>query len=127
MRAMIRDDRRNVAVVRAVGVVNRPGLEACDYVLGNSGSRNAVLDLTEATYVDFRAVGLLQARSRVFKASGGEFVIAAGSREVRDLIRVGAGNDIRVLLTVQEAIAYLEGEGVVTACARRAVAKRKTG
>jgi anti-anti-sigma regulatory factor len=116
MQALKRNDKK-VAVVRGEGVVDRAGLEACDYVLSCSPGKLAVVDLTQATYVDYRAVGLLQARRRVLKARGGELAIAAGSREVRDEIRLGAAHELQVFTTLDEAVAYVRGEGPVVAAA----------
>lgn len=114
-----------VAVVRAEGEVDRAGLEACDYVLSGVSGRTAVVDLSQATYVDFKAVGILVARRRVLKAKGGELAIAAGAEKVRHMLRVSAGNDVQVFPTVDEATAYVRGEGVVVgASARKALQKK---
>ncbi len=115
---------RSVAVVGAEGVVDRAGLEACDYVLSTMTGLHAVVDLTKAEHVDYRSVGILQARGRKLKAKGGELAIAAALREVRDQLRVGAGSELQLFPSVDEAVAYLQGAGPVVAvagAARRAV------
>ena len=124
MQAPKKDDKK-VAVVRGEGVVDRAGLEACDFVLASSAGKLAVVDLTQATYVDYRAVGLLQARRRMLKARGGELAIAAGSRDVRDEIRVGAGHELQIFTTLDEAVAYVRGEGPVVAAAAGTKLKAK--
>ena len=112
----------SVATVRAVGVVDRPGIEACDYLLSKAGEQasGAVVDLSQATHFDYRATTILVARRRVFKARGGELAVAAGRADVRNILRASAGSEIPVFATVDEAVAFVRGEGdVVTAGASK--------
>lgn len=116
-----------LAVVRAEGVVDRAGLEACDYLITQAGPdiRGAVVDLSQATHVDYRATVILVARRRVLKAKGGELAVAAGRREVRDILRASTGAELQVFPTVEEALAYVRGDGdVVTGAAPAAVRAR---
>lgn len=124
MQAPRKDDKK-VAVVRGEGVVDRAGLDACDYVLSCSPGKLAVVDLTQATHVDYRAVGLLLVRRRMLRAKGGELAIAAGSRQVRDEVRVGAGHELQVFTTLDEAVAYVRGEGPLVAVGAALKAKAK--
>lgn len=111
-----------VAVVRAAGDVDRACLESCDWILSQEGAelRHAVLDLSDATAIDYRAVPLLVSRRRVLRTRGGELAIAAGSRQVRDVIRASTGGELQVFPTVGEAVGWVTGGvGAVTAGARR--------
>jgi anti-anti-sigma regulatory factor len=101
-----------LAVVRAEGHVDRSGIEACDYLLSVAGAemRGAVVDLTAATHLDFRAVEILAARRTKLKARGLELAVAAGKEEVRHAIRVGAGAEIPVLVTMDEAMSFVRGD-----------------
>ena len=101
-----------LAVVRAEGHVDRSGIEACDYMLSMAGieMRGAIVDLTAATHLDYKAVEILSARRTKLKARGLELVVAAGKEEVRHSIRMGAGAEIPVLLTMDEAMAFVRGD-----------------
>jgi anti-anti-sigma factor len=101
-----------VATVEAKGEVDRAGIEACDYLLSQAADQvmNAVLDLSDATYFDYRAAPILVARRRFLKARGGELAIAAGRAEVRNILRAVAGSEIPVFVTMEEAMAYVRGE-----------------
>ena len=107
-----------LAIVRAEGNVDRSGIEACDYLITRAGPdlQGAVVDLSNASHVDYRATVILVARRRVLKARGGELAIAAGKRDVRDIIRASGGSELQIFPTVDEALAFVRGEGdVVTA------------
>lgn len=101
-----------IAVVKAEGKVDRAGLEACDYLITRAGpdTKLAVVDLSNAETVDYRAVTILVARRRVLKAKGGELAVAASRREVRDVIRATAGGELQLFPTVAEAVSYLHGD-----------------
>ena len=101
-----------VAVVRVEGEVDVAALEACDWLLQQAGAqgRRAVVDLTQASRVALAGVRLLLSRRRRLKAAGGELSIAAGRREVRDVLRAGAGGELPVFVTLEEAVAWVRGE-----------------
>ena len=103
---------RDPVVVRAVGDVDRACLESCEWLLSQAGAelRHAVVDLSEATSIDHRAAPLLVPRRRVLRARGGELAVAAGSRQVRDVIRATTGAELQVFPTVGEAVAWVKGE-----------------
>ena len=115
-----------LAVVKAEGVVDRAGIEACDYLITRAGpdTKGAVVDLTQATHVDYRATVILVARRRVLKAKGGELAVAAGSRSVRDIIRASAGSELQVFPTVDEALSYVRGDGEVAVVAAKKSVER---
>lgn len=118
----------DIATVDAKGDVGRDGIEACDFALSLMGDHvmNAIVDLTEATHVDYRAAPILVARRRVLKARGGELVIAAGRAEVRNILRATAGSEIPVFVTMEEAKAYVRGEAeLVGAVQGRQIRKTK--
>lgn len=117
-----------LAIVRAEGNVDRSGIEACDYLITRAGPdiQGAVVDLSQASHVDYRATVILVARRRVLKARGGELAIAAGKRDVRDIIRTSSGNELQIFPTVDEAISFVRGEGdVVTAGAKATKTARR--
>jgi anti-anti-sigma factor len=116
-----------LAIVKAEGNVDRAGIEACDYLITRAGqdTKGAVVDLTQATHVDYRATVILVARRRVLKARGGELAIAAGSRSVRDIIRASAGSELQVFPTVDEALAYVRGDSELTVVAGKRSAEQK--
>lgn len=119
------DPPATVAVVRVEGEVDVAALEACDWLLQQAGEqgRRAVLDLSQASRVALSGVRLLLARRRLLKASGGELSVAAGRREVRDVLRAGAGGELPVFVTLDEALAWVRGESetvTASAGARRA-------
>lgn len=100
-----------VAVVRATGDVDRQCLESCDWMLSQvEDLRHAVIDLSEATAIDYRAAPLLVPRRRVLRARGGELAVAAGSRQVRDVIRASTGAELQVFPTVADAVAWVKGD-----------------
>lgn len=121
--------RDTVATVEAKGEVDREAIAACDFLLAQAvdHAKNAVLDLSDATYVDYKAAPLLVARRRVLKARGGELAVVAGKAEVRNILRAAAGAEIPVFVTLEEAMSYVKGEGdLVGATAGRADRKAKT-
>ena len=101
-----------VAVVRVEGEVDVAALEACDWLLQQAGEqgRRAVVDLSQASRVELSGVKLLLSRRRRLKAAGGELSVAAGRREVRDVLRAGAGGELPVFVTLDEALAWVRGE-----------------
>lgn len=125
--AALQAEPDRVAIVHAEGVVDRSGIEACDYLIARAtDATGAVVDLTQATHVDYRAASVLVARRRQLKAKGGELAIAAGRREVRDILRASAGAELQVFVSLEEATAFVRGEAdVVTASAGRKAPKRK--
>lgn len=118
-----------VAVVRAVGDVDRACLESCDWLLTQSGAdlRYAVVDLSDATGIDYRAAPLLVPRRRVLRSRGGELAVAASSRQVRDVIRASTGAELQVFPTVADAVAWVKGggDGAATATARASRTRSK--
>lgn len=114
-----------VAVVRAAGDVDRACLESCDWLLGQAGDvRHAVVDLSDATAIDYRAAPLLVPRRRVLRARGGELAVAAGSRQVRDVIRASTGAELQVFSTVAEAVTWLKGGAAGVAAGPAARSRR---
>ena len=101
-----------VDVAKIEGDVDRSSIEACEWMLSKRGPdlRHVVLDLSEATSMDLRGGPLLVSRRRVLKARGGELAVAAGLREVRDVIRASTGAELQVFPTVAEAMAWVKGE-----------------
>jgi anti-anti-sigma regulatory factor len=120
------EDVPGVAIVCAEGEIDRAGIEACDFMLSKASEETtgAVIDLSRATHVDYRATTLLVARRRVFKARGGELAVAAGRAEVRNILRASAGAEIPVFSTLDEAIAYVRGEADVVTSSAGKLAKR---
>jgi anti-anti-sigma factor len=117
-----------VAVVRAEGHVDVSGIEACDWLVASAGPRtkSAVVDLSGATYVEQAAARILAARRKILKARGGDLAVAAGRREVRDALRLAAGMDLPVFVTMDEAMGWVSGEGMVVAgSSSAAVVKRR--
>lgn len=114
-----------LAVVRAEGNVDRAGIEALDYLIMRAGDvRGAVVDLSHATHVDYRATSILVARRRQLKARGGELAVAAGRREVRDVLRASGGGDVTVFVTVDEALAFVRGDAEVARAGAAKAAKK---
>jgi len=103
----------HIAVVKAEGHVDVAGIEACDWLVASAGEKatGAVVDLTGATHVEYRSAPVLVHRRRVLRARGAELAIAAGKREVRDALRAGGGIDLPVFVTMDEAMAWVRGEG----------------
>lgn len=115
-----------LAVVRAEGDVDRAGIEACDYLITRAGPdlQGAVVDLTNATHVDYRAAVILVARRRVLKARGGELAIAAHKRDVRDILRASSGGELQLFPTVDEALAFVRGDAEVATVGTKARATK---
>jgi anti-anti-sigma regulatory factor len=124
-----RDASREVATVSVVGDVDRAGLESCDYLLSKAGESisGAVIDLSGATHVDYRATAILVARRRVFKARGGELAVAAGRTDIRNIVRASAGAEIPVFATVGEALAYVRGEADLISASSSSKLRRSRG
>lgn len=120
-----------VAIVRVDGIVERDAIEACDYMLWRAGDdiTGAIVDLSLASHIDYRAAVVLVARRRVLKARGGELAVVAARSDVRLIIRAAAASEIPVFPTKEEALAYVQGEpgSVVTAGASKAKAKTIKG
>lgn len=117
-----------IALVRAEGVVERAGIEACDYLLSRAGDdvKGAVVDLSLATHLDYKAVVILVARRRVLRARGADLAVAAGLRDVRHILRAAAGAELPVFPTVEEAQAYVRGDAAMAVAAapgRRSAAR----
>jgi anti-anti-sigma regulatory factor len=108
-----------IAIVRLDGHVERAGIEACDYMLSSAGDSigGAILDLSLAHHIDYRATVILVARRRVLRSRGRELAVVAARSDVRLIIRASAGSEIPVFPTREEAMAYVQGEPgpVVTA------------
>lgn len=119
--------KSEVAVVRAVGDVDRACVESCDWLLAQAGAdlKHAVIDLSDATGIDYRAAPLLVPRRRVLRARGGELAIAASSRQVRDVIRASTGAELQVFPTVADAVAWVKGAAAVAAAPARAGRTRR--
>lgn len=117
-----------IAVVRAEGEVSRAAIEACDWALSQDPDiQGAVVDLSLATHVDYKAAVVLVARRRVLKARGFELAVAAGLTDVRHILRASAGTELQVFPTAEEAMAYVRGEGpFVTAGAPRTPGARRS-
>lgn len=116
-----------VAVVHAEGHVDVSGIEACDWLVASAGPRTktAVIDLTRATHVEQAAARILAARRKLLKAKGGDLAIAAGRREVRDALRLAAGMELPVFVTMDEAMGWVSGEGAVVAASASAALKQR--
>jgi anti-anti-sigma regulatory factor len=112
-----------VAVLRADGAVERDALEACDYMLREAGDAigGAILDLTHAHHIDYRAIPILVSRRRVLRAKGKELAVVAARSDVRLIVRASAGSEVPVFQTRDEAMAWVQGEAgpVVGATAAR--------
>jgi len=120
-----------IATVRLDGIVERAGIEACDYALMTAGDSitGAVIDLSLATHIDYRAAVILVARRRVLKARGGELAVAAARSDVRHILRAVAGMEIPIFPSVAEATNYVRGEPMAeyaTAAVGRARSKPRT-
>lgn len=113
MRPSVKQNER-IATVRLDGIVERAGIEACDYALMTAGDSisGAVIDLSLATHIDYRAAVILVARRRVLKAKGGELAVAAARSDVRNILRAVAGMEIPIFASTDEATKYVRGEPV---------------
>jgi anti-anti-sigma regulatory factor len=118
-----------IAIVRIDGVVERDAIEAADYMMWRAGDEvtGAILDLSLASHIDYRAPVVLVARRRVLKARGGELAVVAARSDVRLIIRATAGSEIPVFPTKEEALAYVQGEpgSVVAMVGAKAKVARK--
>jgi anti-anti-sigma regulatory factor len=118
-----------IAVVRGAGEVTRDAIETFDWAIAQAGDIDgAVVDLSLATHIDYKAVVLLVARRRVLKAKGHELAVAAGLSDVRHILRASGGSELQVFATAAEALDYVRGEGTLatttTTAGRSAGARR---
>jgi anti-anti-sigma factor len=113
----------SVATVAVRGELDREALWAIDYSVGRAAAEagRIVLDLREVTHVDYAGVPDIVARRRELLARGGDLVIAARNPYVCNILKAGAGAELTVFRTVEEA--SVASKGCLVSVTRRAARK----
>jgi len=109
------EDRGKVSIVRPEDRLDIVGyLELEEHLAGflARGRTRLVLDLSEASFINSAALGVMSRFWADCARAGGVLVIARPSREARNFLRLGEVDElIDVFATIEEAVAAAEQRG----------------
>ena len=109
------EDRGKVSIVRPEDRLDIVGyLELEEHLAGflARGRTRLVLDLSEASFINSAALGVMSRFWADCARAGGVLVIARPSREARSFLRLGEVDElIDVFATIEEAVAAAEQRG----------------
>jgi anti-sigma B factor antagonist len=109
----------SVAVGGEVDLQTAPALKTALGEAIDRGSRNVLVDLSRATFIDSTTLGVLMGAVKRLRPAGGELAIACGDANVRKVFAITLLDRIfEIFDTAEEAIRHLRARAAAPAPTR---------